>query len=178
MKRLALPAALLAVCAVVSSSTRASQYPPDYPACASSVTTQAGPFSIREGISNPYTSAINLEITYAGYLLRNHRADDIQIYIRINGNDAMVPLKSEAGSAIAKLYASVHNCGQGSVSSPAGYMCDYPTDLERHLFANIAYQNVLGDLHIELAANAGGQWDSNLSANYQALVQNKHGCGN
>jgi hypothetical protein len=178
------------VLALVLPATRgeASDYPPDYPICNVRDSVRTGPFEVIRDTTRLPGKQATLTVTYNGYL-RNHFADSqIRLYVRLNGQDAMVQAAAGSNSnAYVYLNAGLRNCRKCvaymasgwpecqahlAAGNPEGqWLCQQPSALEQHIFywafdANL-YQNAWD---IFVAAEAGGQWDSNFGGNYYARL--------
>jgi hypothetical protein len=158
-----------------STGVQASNYPPDYPLCSRRQEKESGPFHFVQRISNPYGKGFALGISYDGPLLQNHDASEIEFYVRINGNDAVLATKAgDSNDAYVFLNAGVRGCTFGHPSM--NWQCEYPSDVENHLFFYTDDHGHMNNWDIEVAATAGGEWDSNGGANFKVTFENKQGC--
>ncbi|MEX1362454.1 MAG: hypothetical protein AB1Z98_04965 [Nannocystaceae bacterium] len=187
---------LLASLALPVGEAEASNYPPDYPICTSEDVVQTGPFELIKYTYNPFASYATFTVAYRGYLRGSYADDQINIWISLNGNDAFVP--ASAGShddAYVYFDSGPRSCGWcipgGYGGSPAicdgvvipegssgQWICEQPTSTEDHLFywGFDEYGNQNG-WDIQVAAEAGGQWDSNWGNNYAASFEPRNSCG-
>jgi hypothetical protein len=184
-----------AVVVTGSSESRASNYPPDYPVCSSSETVTTGPFEIIRRTTNPYASHhANLTAAYRGYLRAWFPDDQIHIYINLNGNDALLTASSGSNNdAYVFLNAGLNSCYMciGYQSAPGSecqqyiagggtdgsWLCKQPTATETHMFlwaySSYGAQNAWD---IQVAAEAGGYWDSNYGQNFRARFEPRTTC--
>ncbi|AKT42209.1 hypothetical protein [Chondromyces crocatus] len=187
-KILAAAAPLAIALASFPGDSAASNYPPDYDFCSRVDTASSGPFDIiRDHVD--VTRHMKLTISYDGYL-RDHFADDeINIYIRLNGNDAFVAANAGVNDdAYVFLDSGPRGCFWCSAGSynqnPAcegvehapysggRYVCSDPTPTEEHVFFwAFGEQGQLNAWDIEVAAEANGWWDSNYGANYSVRLE-------
>jgi hypothetical protein len=177
---------------LASTDAAASNYPPDYDVCSATETRYSGPFEVIRDFVDLYDDHMKLTVAYDGYLRDLYADDQINIYIVLNGNDAFIEaLPGTHDDAYIFLDSGprgCHWCGNGW--NPPGtcdgvvfnqyesgkWICGTPTAVEDHLF-EWAF-NGYGQLNawdIELAAEAGGQWDSNFGANFDVRFEPR-GC--
>ena len=190
-------AALSLAAAVVtgSSESRASNYPPDYKVCSSAETVTTGPFEIIRHINNPWSGHhADLTAAYRGYLRAWFPDDQIRIYINLNGNGALLSASSGSNNdAYVFLNSGLNSCYMciGYQSAPGSecqqyianggtdgsWLCKQPTATEAHLFlwaySSSGAQNAWD---IQVAAEAGGYWDSNYGQNVRARFEPKTTC--
>ncbi len=184
------------VLALVLPATRgeASDYPPSYPICNLRDYVRTGPFEVIRDTTRVPGRQATLTVTYNGYLRTLFADNQIRLYVRLNGQDAMV--QAAAGSnnnAYVYLNAGVRNCQKCmaymasgwpecqahlAAGNPEGqWVCQQPSALEQHLFYwafdSNQYQNVWD---IFVAAEAGGQWDSNFGGNFYARLAPRTSC--
>ena len=190
--RLSFIASCALALAAVATDAAASNYPPDYDVCNITETLYSGPFEVIRDFVNPSGGHMKLTVAYDGYLRDSHPDDQINIYIRLNGNDAFIEaLPGANDDAYIFLDSAERNCGycsngwnppgscDGVVFAPqqsGQWICGEPTEVENHLF-EWAF-NGYGSLNawdIELAAEANGQWDSNYGANFDLRFEPR-GC--
>jgi hypothetical protein len=191
----ALSLAAVAVVVTSASEGRASNYPPDYPMCSSADSVTNGPFEIIRHTTNPYASHhANLTVAYRGYLRALFPDDQIHIYVNLNGNDASLPAKSGSNNdAYVFLNAGINSCYMciGYQSAPGSecqlyianggsdgsWLCKQPTATESNLFL-WAYgpSGTQNAWDIQVAAEAGGYWDSNYGQNYYARFEPRTTC--
>ncbi|NVB42452.1 hypothetical protein G6O69_31805 [Pseudenhygromyxa sp. WMMC2535] len=175
----------IATLLALPAQAQASNYPPDYDVCSEYDYAYTGPFEL---ILDPVRTGIaKLTVAYRGYLRDYYADEDINIYISLNGNDAFIG--ASAGSnddAYILLNSGPRDCEWcptggtpwdapicAEIEIPEGssgvWHCEDPTDIESHLFywAYDAYGS-RNDWDIQVAAEAGGYWDSNFGANYSA----------
>lgn len=186
---------LLASLALPAGEAEASFYPPSYPVCSSEQTVDTGPFEIIKYTYNPFNSYATLTVAYRGYLRNWYADDEINVWISINGNDVFVPASAgdhddayvvfdtgprdctvcttnpNYNQAVCQEYFPPDGAGDGD------WHCAWPTVTEEHLFfwATDEYgQENAWD--IEVAAEAGGEWDSNWGNNYAARFEPRNSC--
>ena len=181
---------------LASTDAAASNYPPDYDVCSATETRYSGPFEVIRDFVDLYDDHMKLTVAYDGYLRDLYPDDQINIYIALNGNDAFIEaLPGTHDDAYIFLDSGprgCHWCGHGW--NPPGscdgvvfnqyesgkWICGTPTAIEDHLFEwafnsnNYGYGQ-LNAWDIELAAEAGGQWDSNFGANFDVRFEPR-GC--
>lgn len=190
-------AALSLAAAVVTGASegRASNYPPDYPICSSSDSVTTGPFELIRQTTNPYAAHhANLTAAYRGYLRAWFPDDQIHIYINLNGNDAVLNASQGANNdAYVFLNAGINSCYMciGYQSTPGSecqqyianggtdgsWLCKQPTATEDHVFF-WAYNSsgTQNAWDIQVAAEAGGYWDSNYGQNFRARFEPRTTC--
>jgi hypothetical protein len=195
MRPISLAPALACGLSLVSGDAGASNYPPDYPICSVTETLYAGPFEAIRRLVDPWDSHVQLTIAYDGYLRDEYADDEINIYIRLNGHDALIEASPgthddayiflDSGPRACTWCANGNvpynqsSACQGIVFGPyesGRWVCGQPNQVEQHLFFWAFNQN--GDLNawdIELAAEAGGEWDSNYGANFDVRFEPR-GC--
>jgi len=178
-----------------ASEGRASNYPPDYPVCASTESVTTGPFEIIRHTTNPYaTHHANLTAAYRGYLRAWFPDDQIHIYINLNGKDATLNARTGSNNdAYVFLNAGVNSCSMciGYQSAPGSecqqyianggkdgsWLCKQPTATENNVFfwaySSSGAQNAWD---IQVAAEAGGYWDSNYGQNFRARLEPRTTC--
>lgn len=161
-------AAALAASLCAALPAEASNYPPDYDYCSLVETRYAGPFEVIRDWVQP--DQAKLTVAYRGYL-RDHFADDeINIYIRLNGNDAFIPARSGSNDdAYIFLNSGPRDCHIDM--SNGSWICSWPTPVEDHVFFWGWSQTGVNAWDIELAAEANGWWDSNWGNNYYARFE-------
>lgn len=187
---------LLTLCTLAvglaSTDAAASNYPPDYDICSVTETLYSGPFEVIRDFVDPWDDHMKLTAVYDGYLRDTYADDEINIYIRLNGNDAFIAASPGAYDDAYIFLDSgprgCHWCGNGW--NPPGscdgvtfdpqqsgkWICSEPTEVEDHLF-EWAF-NGYGQLNawdIELAAEANGEWDSNYGGNFDVRFEPR-GC--
>lgn len=189
-----LPLALAFGLAFTATDADASNYPPDYPICSVTETLYSGPFEVIRRLIDPYDSHVQLTVAYDGYLRDEYADDEINVYIRLNGQDALISAKAgtydDAYIFLDSGPRACTWCANGNVpyNQPAcegivfgpyesgRWVCGQPTQVEQHMFY-WAFNNY-GDLNawdIELAAEANGEWDSNYGANFDVRFEPR-GC--
>jgi len=161
-----------------SVSVTASNYPPDYAVCSVDDFEEDGPFTFIQH-QKGYGTKYGLTIAYDGFLRDSFNDDEIQFWVRINGQEAM--LQARAGNnndAYVWLWAGVRNCFMIPTSSyNMTWKCTWAGDTESHLFKWTHNNNGrLNAWDIEVAATAGGQWDSNWGNNFSTRFPEKFRC--
>jgi len=159
-------AAATSAALLAASPAGASNYPPDYDYCSLVETRTAGPFEIIRDWVQP--DHAKLTVSYRGYLQDYFADDEINIYIRLNGNDAFLPASAGAnGDAYIFLNSGPRNCHM----SGQDWVCNWPTDIEEHIFFWGWNQSTVNAWDIELAAESNGWWDSNWGDNYDVRYE-------
>lgn len=192
--KIALAAASLTLAATAASSdASASWYPPDYVSCGVTDNVTTGPFELIKQTTN-YGDHAKLTIAYRGYLRDYYPDDEINFYVKLNGNDALIGASSGShDDAYVLLISGPRDCymcidyqaapGSECAEYIAGggqsatWLCHYETPVEEDLFYwafdEYNHQNAWD---IELAAEANGWWDSNYGANYYARFEPRNAC--
>ncbi|MEZ4297670.1 MAG: hypothetical protein R3B70_22105 [Polyangiaceae bacterium] len=190
-------AAAAALCSLLSpSDSEASWYPPDYAVCSARDTVETGPFELIKDTKSPYSRNAQLTVSYRGYLRDYFPDNEINFYIRLNGNDIFVPAQSGSyGDAYEYLNAGPRAC---SICSPPPndyqnapicetftftegqgptWVCAGPDEDEAEIFfwAFNEY-NQQNAWDIEVAAESHGYWDSNYGWNYYGRFEPRTGC--
>ncbi|MCP3104387.1 hypothetical protein LZ198_36540 [Myxococcus sp. K15C18031901] len=187
--RLAVVLALSLLSPVVAS---ASDYPPDYPICSVDDTVVTGPFEVIRHTSRLPSKLSTLTLSYRGYLRGLYPDSQIQFWVQLNGRTEL--LSASAGThddAYVFLNAGPRGCTKCMryLNTPlcnahfaAGgqegvWVCEQPNAVESNLFLYAFDTNLnLNAWDIYVAATAGGQWDSNLGANYFARLPARSSC--
>jgi hypothetical protein len=185
-------AAPLALALSLTTAAEASNYPPDYNLCGDRDTLTSGPFEFIRDTVDTYDGHARLTVAYRGQL-RNVCADDqINFYVRLNGNDAF--LEANPGSngdayifldsgprACVFCYPGSYYSACDGISYPYNsgghWVCSDPTPTEEHLFFWAFNEN--GDQNawdIDVAAECNGQWDSNWGSNYAVRFEPRLSC--
>lgn len=193
MKTTLLGACLLAL-ALPALPAHASNYPPDYPICSVDDFVTTGPFELIKRTVDPYDEHARLTVAYRGYLRDLYADHEINLWVRLNGNDVFVPANAGSHDDAYALFDSGPRacvwCGPNMPYPSAGcedvvlppqssgvWSCQEPTATEQHLFFwafdQWGNQNAWD---IEVAAEAGGQWDSNWGANYYGRFEPRNSC--
>ena len=183
---LAVAAASLSLSALAASDAQASNYPPSYDACNRYDDVYNGPFEVvRDGVRDGHDK---LTVAYRGYLRQSFPDNEINIYIRLNGNDAFLPASAGSnGDAYIYLDSGPRACvwcnnGTNYYSQCDGitfplyssgqWVCVDPSATEDHLFYWAYDQsNHVNAWDIEVAAESHGYWDSNWSSNYDFRLE-------
>ena len=184
--------AVLALSLLLPVAARASDYPPDYPICSVDDVYAAGPFEVIRHTSRLPGKLSTLTISYRGFLRGLYPDSQIQFYVQLNGQGAM--LQAAAGThddAYVFLNAGPRGCAKCMryMTTPlclahfaAGgqegvWVCEQPNAVESHLFTYAFDANLNQNAwEVYVAATAGGQWDSNLGANYRAWLPPRTSC--
>jgi hypothetical protein len=167
--------------AAVTSDAAASNYPPSYNYCGPTTTAYSGPFEL---IQDPVrTDSANLTVAYRGYLRGWFPDNEINIYVRLNGNDAFLPAASGSnGDAYIFVSNAPQDCALcGGYPYPpecngSTWVCSEPTATEEHLFFWAYNEYSMNAWDIEVAAESHGYWDSNYGANYHAHFDARLSC--
>lgn len=173
---------------LASTTAHASNYPPDYDMCSLTETLDSGPFRVIRDFVDPWDEHYKLTIVYDGYLRDQYADDQINFYVSLNGNSAMLDaLPGVNDDAYVFLDSGPRGCfwcpnGPNPNSScnnvtfdpyqSGKWICSYPSAVENHLF--YWSHDEFGGLNawdIELAAEAGGQWDSNYGGNFDVRFE-------
>jgi hypothetical protein len=171
------------VLGLASSDAGASNYPPSYDICSTEETRDAGPFTVIRDFVNLSQRHMKLTVTYDGYLRDLYPDEDINIYVSINGKEALIAASPGTyDDAYVFLDSGPRNCGYCSKGwNPPGtctgvvfapqesgrWICAKPTTIEKEIFQWAFNQyGQLNAWNIEVAAEANGQWDSNGGTNY------------
>ena len=180
-KTLAAALPLAIALTAIASDSAASNYPPSYDYCGPTRTNYSGPFEV---IQNPIrTDAAGLTVAYRGYLRSWFPDNEINIYIRLNGNDAFLPASAGSNS---DAYVYVSNaprdcwmCGgppyTPECGNPGSWVCSQPSETEEDLFYWAYGQYSMNAWDIEVAAESHGYWDSNYGYNYYTRFE-PQGC--
>ncbi|MBK8255776.1 MAG: hypothetical protein IPK82_24300 [Polyangiaceae bacterium] len=190
-------AAAAAACVLMATQdSQASFYPPDYPICSARDTQTQGPFELIKDTKSPYSRNAQLTVAYRGYLRNSFPDNEINFYIRLNGNDIFIPASSGSnGDTYAYLNAGPRNC---VICSPPPYdyqnaplcatyefaenqsstwVCEGPSADEQEIFFwafnDYGQQNAWD---IQVAAESHGYWDSNWGWNYSGRFEPRTGC--
>jgi hypothetical protein len=117
-------------------------------------------------------------VAYRGYLRSWFPDNEINIYVRLNGEGAFLP--ASAGSS-NDAYIYVSNAPRdcvlcGGYPYPPGcngstWVCNEPSQTEEQLFFWAYDQYSMNAWDIEVAAESHGFWDSNYGANYDARFE-------
>lgn len=187
------PALCALALGLAAADATASNYPPDYDLCSVTETLYTGPFEVIRDFVDLYGDHMKLTVAYDGYLRDEYADEEINIYIRLNGNDAFIAaspgVHDDAYIFLDSGPRSCHWCGNGwnppgscdgvvfAPQQSGKWICSDPTPVEDHLFA-WAFGPGYADLNawdIELAAEADGEWDSNYGANFDVRFEPR-GC--
>jgi len=185
LRRALLSTSIAAAIALGAAPTAASNYPPSYPFCSSKETRDVGPFWIQRANQNHYRGRLQLSISYHGYLLQSHRPEEIEFYLRINGASAFVRAQAGAlgdafvfldGGPRACRYCADHpqfrddeKCLAMLARGSSGWLCEEPSELEKQLLPGARSGDATYEpWDVEVAATAGGEWDSGFGGNYRA----------
>jgi hypothetical protein len=182
----------LLVVTLAPVQTFASWYPPDYRVCTARDVQRTGPFELIRDVTRYDRNGVALTVAYRGYLLERFPAEDINLYVRINGRDVLVPAQAGShGDAYAYFQAGARNCGMCvDYKAPtwpecaaflethpgADWVCQGPTADEQELFAWAFDGTYLNAWDIAVSAEAHGQWDSNFGGDFQARFEPRSGC--
>ena len=178
---------------LLAADASASNYPPDYPICSVIETQYSGPFEVIRKLIDPSDSHVQLTVAYDGYLRDDYADNEITIYLRLNGQDALISANPGSNDdAYVFLDSGPRACAycgnggfnyssacEGVVFAPqesGRWICQNPSSIEQHVFFWAFNQS--GDLNawdIELAAEANGEWDSNYGANFDLRFEPR-GC--
>lgn len=177
-----------AAVAAAPSDAAASNYPPDYDVCGRVDAVTTGPFEVIRDLAD-FTNHVKLTVAYRGYLRDYFPDEDINIYIRLNGNDAFIPAYAGTNDD-AYIYLDsgprgCFYCGNGGYNpnpscgdiefppySSGTWVCGGPSEIEEHIFVwAFNPQGYLNAWDVEVAAEANGWWDSNYGANYYARLE-------
>lgn len=186
--------AVLAV-ALLPTDAEASNYPPSYNICGLEDYVTTGPFELIKETVDTYSGHAYLTVAYRGYLRDWYADDEINFWIRLNGNDVFVPAQAGAyDDAYAFFDSGPRGCvlcspgQQGYVPAPCEglvyppyssgtWVCSEPSTTEAHLFFwafdEWDDQNAWD---IEVAAEANGQWDSNWGNNFYGRFEPRNAC--
>ncbi|HZI13924.1 MAG TPA: hypothetical protein VE153_26385 [Myxococcus sp.] len=179
-----LTAALALALLLPAARGEASNYPPDYPVCNVYDTQTTGPFEVIRRTTKLPGVGSSLTVAYRGYLRGKYADNQIQLFVKLNGqyatlqansgsyNDAYIYLN--AGPRDCTMCYSQTGCG---TTPPGAWMCNWPTPTEQHVFTygwNEYYH--LNAWDIEVAATANGEWDSNFGNNYHARLPARSSC--
>lgn len=178
--------------ALTPTAAHASNYPPDYDICGVQETLYSGPFEVIRDFVDPWDQHYRLTVVYDGYLRDAHPDDEINLYVSLNGNDAMIEalpgVHDDAYVLLDSGPRGCHYCANGwnppgscdgvvfAPQESGKWLCSGPTELEQHMFF-WAFDN-LGQLNawdIELAAEANGEWDSDYGNNFSVRFEPR-GC--
>lgn len=192
--RSTLAPALLAA-ALLPTEAEASNYPPSYPICSVEDHVTTGPFELVRETVDPYNEGhAYLTVAYRGYLRDWYADDEINLWIRLNGNDVFVPASTGTHDDAYAFFDSgpracvwcvpnmpyyVEACDGVTPPPPSSgaWICQEPTATEQHLFFwafdEWGNQNAWD---IEVAAEANGQWDSNWGANFHGRFEPRSSC--
>lgn len=183
----AVAAAVTTATLLATSPSEASNYPPDYDYCSGYEVVSTGPFEvIRDWVQPDHA---RLTVAYRGYLRNYFPDDEINFYVRLNGQDAFVPASAGANNDAYVMFNSGPRnctyCGNGGFNystrcddiewppySSGGWVCDQPSEVETDLFFwgwNNSYQVNAWD--IEVAAEANGYWDSSYGNNFHTRLE-------
>ncbi len=170
----ALAAALVSASALLASTDAvASNYPPSYDYCSARYTRTSGPFEIvQDWIQH---DDANLTVAYRGYLRNYFPDNEINFYIRLNGNDAFVPASAGSNNdAYVLVHSGAYDCTYcapyygGLCDGQSGWVCSWPNATEDHLMF-WAWNNTSANAwDVEVAAESHGYWDSNYGQNFKA----------
>jgi len=186
--------AVLVAALLPTSEAAASNYPPDYTTCGVDDYYTTGPFElIKETVD--HGTHVRLTVAYRGYLRDWFADDEINFWIRLNGNDVFVPASPGTND---DAYASFDNGPRHCVWCPNGqqgyvpsycegitfgpyssgqWVCSGPSSTEQHLFFwshdQHGFQNAWD---IEVAAEANGYWDSNWGNNFYGRFEPRNSC--
>ncbi len=184
-----------------AAQAQASNYPPDYPVCNVTDKVTSGPFEIIRNTKRLPGRGSSLTISYRGYLRSKYPDNQIKIYVSLNGQNPQpvlgTPLiQASAGSngdAYIYLNAGVRNCQMCQAYMASGWpeckahldagnpegqwLCQQPSALENHMFYWAFDQNgYLNAWDVSVAAEANGEWDSNMGANYYGRLPARMSC--
>ena len=193
LSTLAVAAAAVATTLFAAADSGASFYPPDYPMCSARDTAWTGPFELNKDTRNPYSNHnAQLIISYRGYLRSYYPDNEINFYIRLNGNDIFVPASAGTnGDAYVYLNAGPRSClicpsyyGPSTIcdeylangGSPGNWACAWPNETEEEIFFWAFNQSTQNAWDIEVAAESHGQWDSNWGWNYHTRFEPRTTC--
>jgi hypothetical protein len=173
---------------LAGAEAHASMYPPSYPTCGIVDTVTTGPFELVKKTVD-YSDHAQLTVAYRGYLRQYFPDNQINIYVRLNGNDAFLPASAGTnGDAYIFLDSGPRSCVwcsnggfnvypqcDGMVYGPyasGAWWCAEPNATE----ANVFYwafneHNRQNAWDIEVAAESHGYWDSNWGNNYDGRFE-------
>jgi hypothetical protein len=178
MKLSLLVPAVLAAALLPTAEAEASNYPPDYTSCGIEDYVTTGPFElIKETVD--YETHARLTVAYRGYLRDYYADDEINLWIRLNGQDVFVAASSGIyDDAYAFFDSGPRGCAWTTPPNTSGvWVCSDPTPTEEHLFSwafnGVSDQNAWD---IEVAAEANGQWDSNWGTNFYGRFEPRNNC--
>ena len=175
---------VLILVSLAASAANASNYPPDYPVCHVDDSLSSGPFELiqhQEGYGQKY----GLTVAYRGYLRGRYNDNEIWFYIRLNGHDIWAQAHSGThDDAYVHLWAGPRDCRMcyGYTNDPecdrrpGSWICNDPTPNEAHLFFWADGNWALNAWDIEVAATAGGEWDSDWGHNFRARFEPRSRC--
>lgn len=182
------------------TQAQASDYPPDYAVCSVTDSVTTGPFELIRHTSRLPGKQATLTVSYRGYLRSKYSDNQIHLYVSLNGQNPLPPTGSATLQASAGANNDAYiflNAGQRNCSKCMAYMttwpecmaflaagnyegqwlCVQPSALESHMFYwafdSYGYQNAW-DIYV--AAEANGEWDSNLGANYYGRLPARSSC--
>lgn len=178
MKSLAaLSTALVTAAALLApAEASASNYPPDYDYCSARYTVTNGPFEfVQDWVQQ---DDANLTISYRGYLRNYYPDNEINFYVRLNGNDAFVPASQGSnGDAYVLVRGGPYDCHYcapyygGDCTDVYGWVCSWPDEVDDHLMFWGWNGTMVNAWDIEVAAESHGYWDSNFGQNYDARFE-------
>ena len=171
----------------------ASLYGPDYDVCSAVDVATTGPFTVVRDFVDLADEHIKLTVAYDGYLRDTYPDDQISLYVRLNGHDALIAAQAgQHDDAYVLLNSGIRGCRWCEPGSPnnaaecvaasypvgaAGiWHCQQPDASEQHLFFwAFDPEGGLNAWDLELAAEAGGEWDSDYGANFDLRLEPR-GC--
>ena len=187
-------AAIALAAGLVSGTAAASNYPPSYPLCSYSETHTTGPFEVIRRNIDVWDKHVGLTIAYDGYLRDYYPDNEINFYIKINGNDEFVA----AGAGVnddayayfdsgprACVWCVPNYAGNSSACdgltypeySSGQWVCGGMNAVEQSLFYwgwdQSGQQNAWD---IEVAAESHGNWDSNYGNNFYTRFEPNNTC--
>lgn len=194
-------AALALALILPAARAQASDYPPDYAICDVSDVKDAlpaGPFKVIRRITKVPGRGVTLTVTYNGYLRTKYPDSQIKLYVSLNGQNPLQinqPLiQANTGTnndAYIYLNAGPRDCGKcmsymttwqqcqdflAAGNYEGQWLCTQPSALENHMFYfAFDLNNYLNAWDVYVAAEANGEWDSNMGANYYARFEPR-GC--
>lgn len=181
------------LCATLGASVAsASWYPPNYPICSARDAKTTGPFEVIRDTTRYDRNGVSLTIAYRGFLLSRFPANQINFYVRLNGNDILIPAQAGSyGDAYVYLRAGARDCSICqeylratwpacdaflTAGNSPDWLCANPTADEAELFTWAFNGSQTNAWDIEVAAESHGQWDSNYGRNFKTRLDPRSGC--
>lgn len=123
-------------------------------------------------------SGYGLEVFYTGYLTEKTN-NNIDLYIKLNGEDNFFTLEKKNGYHYVFLGTSLRNCkysppgsnpdsGGDSRRIDDNWVCNYPSEDEKQLFYwTVNDQGLRNRWDLDLAFVSDSKWDSQFGKNYR-----------